>query len=423
MPYIADRTIVIHRHRLREDSNLNHPLSYFLTKDAYLVVRNGTFKYTLSIANILTTLPNMDLNQPIGTAFSAFFNDTFIAQFDNTLIPLQTPEGSYLKHLDVFDPTAQKDFSVHFTSTNTPDIRDDVRKKGYLDDLAIVSERDMTHFLVAVNGVFHRTVYSEGVLYVLDGFRTIRISGRRDILVVDTKEIGGHSIIPLTTSNVKQSGYQQLAAVTLPTSIAGKTVFAVIDGYFYHRDTDVLLDVDPTHLRIRTNKLSLIQQFRHNPKTFHVLDLSGNDTPQSSRRYTDPYEQIFLNKTSVPSAALANADFQYSRLTTYHSFLVVINNPKLFTLSTDIVPTGTPRFYNELSNRYLSGMLRYGCGLSPTHLISRDPSGRKDIFIPEQDYDVDRHDYTINPAMIPNLFKEPLVGSDVSAQFIDYVSV
>jgi hypothetical protein len=422
VPYTPYCTIVVTRNCLKEDEDLTKPLSYFMGKDAYLVVKNETFFHSLSINKILTTLPHFDKTLLIKDVFTDLFTDEFVAQFQNLGMPLKTFKGHYPKHLDVFNPVAVAGFDVHFTSTHTPTVIDDVKKKGYLDDLVIVSKRDMTHFLVAVNGIFHRTTYVGNTLYVLDGFRTIRISGRKDILVVDTKDVGGHTIVPLTPDNTKLDTYNGLTKITVDKSLLGKSTFAVIDGYFYHRDQEVLTVVDDNHITINTPMLPLIQQLRHSPKTLYRVDHFGSGAEQGSRRYSDPYEQTFLNKNSVASNTLKTRDFQYSRLTTFHSFLVVMNNPDLFTVATDVIPTGTPQFYHDLSKRSVSGMLNYGCGLSPTYLVSRDSYGRKSIFIPEQDYDLDYQDQSINPPIIPTLLKDPLKGSDISARFIDYVS-
>ncbi len=421
MAYIPVKVITVNRNRLQESGDLTKPMSDFLDINSYLVIKQDTFTYTLSIGEILTFVPNIDLSQPIGQAFNNLFNDSFISHFENNIIPLVRSSGLYQNRLRVLNPFAYKDYKVQFTSVDTPTVIDDVEKKGFLDDLVITSSQDLSQCLVAVNGVFHRTVFANDSLYVLDGFRTIRLTGRKDVTLVDTRDIGGHTIVPLTANNVEQGAYKQNAIVNLQNSIANKTVFAVIDGYFYHRDHEILEVATPTHLRIKTNKLPLIQQFRHNPRTLHRVNLYG-DSEQHSRKYEDPYDLIFLGRRSVSAASLENAAFQYSRLTSYHSFLVVINNPNIFTVSADIIPTDTPQFYYEQSNRNISGMLNYGCGLCPSYLIWKDPAGRKSIFLQEQDYDVDHHNRSIDPAFIPAPIREPRLGAKIPAQFIDYVS-
>lgn len=423
MSYTVVKTITVVNNHLYESTDITKPLSDFTNSESYVVVKHFTNLYSLSLGRILNFVPHLNLNQPISTALNSLFNDTFISTYIADYIPIKRISDLYSKRLNVFNPIAYKDFKVQFTSINTPTILDDVTQKGFLDDLVISTESsyDFTHCLVAVNGVFHKTTYLNNKLYVLDGFRTIRLSGKRDVVIVDTREIGGHTIIPLTTSNVTQSVYQQPSLVTLSSSILGKTIFPVIDGYFYHRSYNVLSFPDQTHLKIETNKLPLIQQFRHNPRTIYRIDRYGTDAPQSSRKYTDVYEEIFLNQETIPTVSLANADFQYSRLTHYHSFLIVMNNPNLYTVSIDVIPTGTPQFYQESSTRSVSGMMNYGCGLCPSYLIWKDPFKRKSIFINSQDSDIDWQNQTINPLFIPNLIPTPELSAQIPARFIDYV--
>lgn len=422
MAYIPTKIISVVRNRLTESDDLNRTLSSFIGQELYLLLVEGSARTILSIGDILTFTPNLDFTKSITDAILPLLTDKFVAQFKVDHIPLKMTSGLYKNRLSVLGAPAYKDYQVHFTSVDTPTIIDDVKQKGFLDDLAITSKHDLSNCLVTVNGVFHQTRYFNETLYVLDGFRTIRLTGRNDIVIIDTVALGGHSVIPLTSDNVTKSEYQDAATVSLDTSITGKTVFAVIDGYFYHRDQDILSFVDSNHLKILTHKLPLIQQFRHNPRTLHQKDRYGDDVSQSSRKVIDAYESVFLNKKFIPTTTLTNADFQYSRLTAFHSFLIVINNPVLYTVSADIVPTGTPQFYEDLSDRNLSGMISYGCGLCPSYVISKDPSNRKSIFLPEQDYDVDWQNLTFQSPIIPSLIRDVSRGSKAVARFVDYVS-
>jgi hypothetical protein len=421
MPYTVARTVTVKNNRLIESEDLTRPLSAFIHGEHYLVVSKNVFTFScLSLGRIFNAVTGLDLTQPISTGLNSLLTDLFVARYKNDTIPLKLVSGLYDRRLSVFNPLAYGDYEIYFTSVNTPDVKNDPKRKGTLDDLAIKSDEDMSNYLVAINGVFHRTVILGNVLYVMDGFRTIRLSGRKDIVIVDTKAVGGHKIVPMTKSNVSKPDYQKRAVVTTP-SILGKSIFAVIDGYFYHRDHQVLGVVDSTHVSINTNKLPLIQQFRHNPRTLYKPDRFGVGASQSSLKYSDPYDAVFVNKTSLPVATLANKEFQHSRLAHYHSFLVVMNNPNLFTVATDVIPTGTPKLYQEVSKRPLSGMLNYGCGLCPSYLIWSDSFDRKSIFLSDQDYDVDRQDESINPSFIPALVTEHSQGVNLPAQFFDYV--
>ena len=422
MSYSLIKTITVRGHHLIESTDLSKTLGSFSHTESYIVVQRNLRPRVLDLGALANQLPFSTLTASLQSFLPPLLTDQFVERYAVHHIPVQNGSATYDKRLVVFNPLAYKNYQVHFTSVNTPEIVDDVSKKGFLDDLVILSDQDMSQYLVAVNGVFHRTVFQEGKLYVLDGFRTMRVSGRKDITVVDTKDIGGHSIVPLTPANVTHSPYLKPATITLEQSIQGKTVLPVIDGYFYHMKYEVLGVIDAQHLLLHTNKLLLTQQFRHNPRTMRRLDLYGDDAKQTSRKYHDDYSGIFLEDKIYPVAALQTADFQYSRLTTFHSFLVVFNNAHLYPVEVDVLATGTPQFYEDPAERVLSGMLNYNCGLCPSYLLWRDVYGRKTILLSDQDTDVDWQDHSIAPQYVTSLIKENDTQVNLPAQFIDYVS-
>lgn len=422
MVYTPIRTIVVQKRALVESSDLTVPLSSFAGKQAYLAVEKSEAVFVLDIGQILLFQTGLSLSTPIGSVFTALLNDTFVTRYHNNSIPIKNDNGIYNNRLKVFDPGSYKDHRIQFTSINTPTILDDVTKKGYLDDLVITTRSDVANYLVAVNGVFHRTAIHQGKLYVLDGFRTMRLSSLKDVTAVDTSPIGGHSVIPLTSSNVALSQYNGLATITTTQSLRNKSVFLVIDGYFYHQETDVFYFGDDKHIKVKTNKLPLIDQFRHNPRTIYHPDRYSTDASQKSRKYDDAFDALFLNKRFVPTAQLQTRDFQYSRLTNYHSFLVVVNNPNIFPVNYDVLPTGTPQFYRDHADRVVSGMMQHSVGLCPSYLILKDPFKRKSFFIQRQDYDLGLYRTSIAPSFIPSLLEQTEESARLQARFIDYVS-
>ena len=422
MTYIPTKTITISGLSPVESTTLSSPLSSFLSVQTYLVVTKNTFTYVLDLSKILLYTTGLNLSAPVATGLTGILTDLFVTSYSVTNIPVKNQNNYYDNRIRVFNPISYQDYQVSFTSIDTPTVIDDVRQKGFLDDLVITSSEDMSNYLVAVNGVFHRTTLFNGALYVLDGFRTMRLSGRKDVTIVDTTQLGGHSIIPLTTGNVVNSAYQMPAIVNLNQSVSGTTVFAVIDGYFYHLDAGVISFIDDMHLKLKTNRMPLISQFRHNPRTVYYEDVLSPTSTQTSRKYTDVYESAFLNAREVATASLATQAFQYSRLTAYHSFLVVINNPSVFETSIPVSPTGTPQFYEDLSNRTLSGMMSYGCGLCPSYIIWQDPSLRKAVFLSAQDNDIDRAMTNPSPSFIPALVQEIDLGAYNQVRFVDYFS-
>lgn len=422
MVYIPTRTVVIENYSLVESTDLTIPLSYFVDKTAFLVLHKNHTDHVVEIGEIVLQQNGLDLSQPISSGFSSLLNDAFVARYSRSDIPLLNIHGTYNKRLKVLNPLSYKDYTTKFTSMGNTSVVDDVTQKGFLDDLVIASRENLHNSLVAVNGVFHKTSLLDNKLYVHDGFRTMRVSDYKDVTLIDTSALGGHSIIPLTSSNVTFTTYNDKATINAGVSLKDKTVLLVIDGYIYHLNNQVFYFADDQHIKVWVSKLPLISQFRHNPRTMKNVDRYGVDTNQSSRKYTNAYDNIFLNQRQVATSVLTTRDFQYSRLTHYHSFLVVINNPSVFTVEMDIIPTGTPQFYYDAINRVLSGMVSYGEGLSPSYLIHRDPFGRKYVYLQKQDYDVNWQAETISPTFIPALISEPQLGANARCRFVDYVS-
>lgn len=424
MSYTPSKVVTINKGKLIESEDLTKPVSAFIQKDAYLILEKDRTPFTISINKPLLFETSINQNSPVGTAFNSLLNDSFVTKYGVSGIPLLNIYNTYDKRLRVLDPIAYKKHTVGFTSIDTPHIVNDMTKRGYLDDLVIDSREDMSHYLVAVDGVFHRTAIHQGKVYVLDGFRTMRLSGRKDMTVVDTKEIGGHSIINLTTQNTTLNTYNGTALIKTNQSLKNKTVFLVIDGYFYHMDTDVFFMADDSSIKVRTNKLNLISQFRHNPRTVRKRDLLSQEASQQSRKYEDPYATVFLDNRHVPTSTFTTKEFQLSRLTTYHSFLVVMNHSNIFQVTSELIPTGTPQFYQDPTDRVLSGMMSYGVGLCPSHLILKDPYQRKTVYLGKfMDNDLDWQKESITPKFIPNIVPDVDNASRIPARFVDYVSV
>ena len=423
MDYTPIRYIVKDKYTLSEKSDLSVPLSQLVGKDAYLVVQDThRNKYTLSISQMITFIPNLNKALHLDTVFNSILTDINVERYNDSTIPVAKNSGYYQNRLRVLNPISYKEYAVHFTSVNRPEIIDETINKGTLDDIVIKSDENLSQSLVAVNGVFHKTSLLGNDLYVLDGFRTMRLTGRNDMTLVDTSKIGGHSIIDLNPSNVSLSGYNGRAVITLPSSILNKTICIVVDGYFYHLESEVLSIIDDTHVSVDLTKLLLIKQFRHNPRTVYKPDRFGESVSQYSSKYRDPFDVVFLNKNQVPMSTFTSLDFQLSRLRAYHSFLVVFNRPNIFSIRREVVPTDTQRFYYDYTKLPLSGMLSFNCGLCPSYLIHQETKHRRQIFISDQDEIVDYFDQTINPEYIAVNTKNSDDTRNISCYFIDYIS-
>lgn len=422
MAYTPSRLIIRQKNQFTESQDLSVTLGSLGAQEVFLQVIQNKTAFVLDLAKILLFESGLDYTQSVTDGLTSRLTDFFVTKYSRDDIPVRNDNGFYTKRLKVFNPTNYKDHKVQFTSINTPEIVDDITKKGFLDDLVVTTRSNVTNYLAAVNGVFHKTAVHEDKLYILDGFRTIRLTDRDDITLVDTTPLGGHTIIPLTSENVALDSYNGVATVSTEMSLKNKTVFFVIDGYFYHQETQIFYHADDTHLKLYTNKLPLIEQFRHNPRTIYRQDRYGADATQRSRKYTDGYDAVFLGKRVVSTDQFKTKEFQYSRLTGFHSFLVVIDNPSIFPVNYELIPTGTPQFYRDHATRMLSGMLSYSVGACPSYLILRDPFGRKSIYIEKQNYDLNLQRDSVSPSFIPSLVENIEESADLPIRMIDYIS-
>lgn len=424
MTYNPVRIITVTGRQLSESSDLTVQIGSLATGKNYLLLEKNGYYWTVSINAILLWESGISLTDPVSSALTAKLDDIFVQKYTDMSVPYKTSKGNYLKKLDVFNPISNKGWTVSYGTTENAAIRNEEGLKGSLDDLILTSDLDMTNMLVAVNGVFHRTTLYNGEIYVHDGFRTIRLTDRKDVTVMDTTGIGGHTVVPLTSSNSSHGTYNGVCRVTVPGGVQNKTVLLVVDGFLYHLDTEVLKYLSNTVIGIKTDKLPLIQQFRHNPRTLQRRDILKDSLEQGSSRYVDDYAKLFLTDSGVvPTAPLNTLDFQTSRLFHYHSFLIVINNPSIYMTTKHVDSIDVRGMYFDFSDKPLSGAVELGCGLCPSYLIHKEDGGRRQVLISTQDHDTDDYRLTVNPLYLTKLYDDlQPVSSNVRARFVDYVS-
>jgi hypothetical protein len=423
MAYTSSKIVEVVNNQLREFSDLTIPLSQTVGRAIYLVVTDGVTSHTLDVAAILLHEKNLSLTSPVST-IASLITDVFLETYSVDTIPTRDISGYYRNHLRVFSPVGTKTHTMRYTSMNTPDVVDSIEKMGFLDDLVITStSSDMTNYMVCVNGVFHRTTLFQNKLYVHDGFRTVRLTGRCDPCVVDTTPIGGHQIIPITRAMCSLSKYGADATIDAGVSLAGKTILLVIAGYIYHMSSRAFYFANNSHIKVRTNRLQLVEQLRHSPLTMSVRDLIASDAEQASRKYNDPWDRIFLDTRVVPYDTFRTVEFQLARLSHYHSFIVVLNRADVFTTERELTRSPTPGIYLEESATPTSGIMSCGPGLCPSYLINEDPWGRKFVYGGPVHVDSELSHTQIDRREITALGEEYIDGQDATVRLVDYITV
>lgn len=376
---------------------------------------------TVSLSRYVQSYSKVDMSTPI-TTFVSTMSD-LVRNSIASNVPYLNTQGIYPNLIRTYDPLGAQDISVSWTSVNNPEDLDNVQKLSSYNDLLLTPSgtRDLTNTLVCVNGVIHPTVLWNGSLFVVDGLYTMRNSQRKDMTCINTTLVGGHTTIPLTSSNVTGTQINALK-VTLPQgqSFIGTTAFIVIDGYLYYPDEILTIETETTAI-LHGNRIPFIAQYRHNPKTKYNEDTFGDNwnwgVPKTDPQITtspvpmtsipsaanDPYVNLFLNTRAVPTATLQSFAFQYARVTSAHSFIVLINTSSLYMQKTPLFPITRVGTYGYASSTGPDGLLRYGVGLCPSYIKLSSQYGQTWYTVAPQDHDIDRIEKTANPDVIPCL--------------------
>ena len=380
--------------------------------------------FTLSLTRYVQSYSKVNLNQTI-VDFSSTITDLMRASLTSS-VPMLNSQGIYPNLIRTYNPLSAQDIAVYWTSINNPTDFDNISKLDTYNDLVLVpsGKRDLSNVLVCVNGVIHRTVFYNGNLFVIDGLYTMRNSNRKDMTCINTTLVGGHTSIPLTTSVVIGTDINNLQ-VTLPSgqSFSGKTAFVVIDGYLFYPDEIMTIQSD-TMAVIHGNRIPFIAQYRHNPRTKYTDDLFGNNwywgTPKTDPQITNPpvamtsipsaandtYVNLFVNNRVVPATTLESFDFQYSRVTSAHSFIVLVNTDALYCSRYNLFPVTQVGTYGYPVESGPDGLLRYGVGLSPSYVKLSSQYKQTWYTVSSQDHDIDRIEHTANPTVIPCLIDD-----------------
>src|SRR5690606_714454 len=125
-----------------------------------------------------------------------------------------------------------------------------------------------------VNGVYHKTVVWDDKLYVIDGYRNIKMVERKykfsthmssgyNICLADTKSLGGHTTLPITenmiTKITEDTPLSQGFYITLPEGhvFNDKTCILSLNGYTSIINTMFKI-ISPNRLKVYSNKIDWI---------------------------------------------------------------------------------------------------------------------------------------------------------------------
>ncbi len=426
--------------------DLNQPITLHLGHVLYArVTPAGENAAYVNVNKMISYLGNVVPTQSYQTFLtSRLINDLIIATYTVPSLPQRDViTGQYPHRVDVFDALSAAGYSVGYGNANTPGIIDDLSVIGTATDVVITppTGTNTSDLLVAVNGVFHSTVETSSVLYVLDGYENIRQSGKQSVVICDTSTVGGHTIVPITEDMIISSDDTLVQEITLKmpagVSLTDQSILVVIDGYMQILNGTYQV-MNDTVIKLYSYQIDLLGNFINNPNMRYKTDLFGTKNrpnpynPSTPTQVTqsqyptdasDPYLDLFNPATSVSGSVLSSTVFIKSRIASPHSFIVVIHNPDLFVSRYPLFSYGDAQRYEYNSLDTPRGFLLHGRGKVLPYTITSSPDGEHILYLPALDTTTDAYETAYQPALIPSARADVISLSDVkSVTMIDLYS-
>ena len=358
------------------------PITTYLGQALYATVSvNNALTVMIDVNALLNQSRNLSSGMSYTQALTAYLttHSDFSAFLVNFLPKQDAKTAQYLNRLVTFDPRSETGWSVNIGDIRMPDVISDLNRVGTLDDLILTAPAGtvLKNILVSVNGIFHRTVVNGTSLYVIDGFATIRQTGYGAIAACDTTSIGGHTCVPITADMIKYpTGELGYAVITSPLfTLTSATPIISVDGYLQVFCSTYSIN-DANSLTLHTNQIDYINNYLSSPAQRYQKDYWSVNN-QSSQ--TDPNPEVSTTtitadradsglyqfadgSTSVPVDALNSLAFLTSRLSSNHSFVILLNNTHLYTRRYPLVNQGEPLIYEAFGDDMPRGLLFYKSG-------------------------------------------------------------
>lgn len=417
-------TVVRKGDRLTYGTDMSQPLQTYTGIQLYAkTYMNNAYVY-VDVSRMMTLIPQVDMTQPLSTFLSGL-NTLTVQNYTDVSIPVPDASSGLLMHrITTIDPFARDGWAVDYTSIVVPDVVSDAYRITMCDDLRISPPAgvDPNSLIPIVNGVFHQSVVYNNAVYALDGFANIRMTDKKQVLVIDTSTVGGHTFMPFTDDMIVSPDADLASGciVKLPDgTLTGKTAFLVIDGYVYW-DNQYFRRLTDSAIKVNTNFINWPYQFTKHPLTKFADDGFGDWSlwenpffqqespvvvPTNPKKYpsksTDPYLTTFLGNAGVDRATLMTPAFIRSRFTQPNSGLIIINHPMLFRSELDLVADYPPTQYTAVVNDTPRGIMTYGPGYLYPYSCLYGMNGRHRVFISDPDIYDDLY-MTVPGGYVPN---------------------
>lgn len=386
----------------------------------------------------------VDINKLITLGTAPGTSDTYADVITNYLtnntandvvaafIPTPDPStGRYTNRLETIDVRATEGWTVGFINMDFPLIDATLDRIGTIDDLTVTppSGVNPNDVLIAVDGILHQTTVVDGVIWVLDGFSTIKQTALPAVTAIITTAIGGHTVTPITADMVKltttDSGRRCM--ITSPAiNTLGRATLISVDGYLQiMNETYRVRDANTVQLFV--NRLDYINNFVYSPiQRFRrdAMSLTSAENPWNNGTSTvtvdqgsynrdrkDDYLYAFAKNPTYSLETLQSDAFLIDRLTSAHSFVITLNNANLFRRDYVLINRGEQTMFENFGTDTPRGSLLYGNGYLLPYTVQSNPT-------------IDQHLIFIdNVPHYGELYKTGMGDSMVPAPWTDIVSV
>ncbi len=189
--------------------------------------------------------------------------------------------------------------------------------------------------LVNVNGMYHLTDHDPNGIYVIDGMKSVRLSGRNQCSILNFENIGELTFIPITPEMVYKQKPEQVLRhncyIDTGVDLIDKTVFLVLGGYLHLTDPKTFYRVGNAEFAIDFMNFPLLERYY---ESFNLIDLSplGLDSTTA-------------NPTQVSIDDLYSDAVLTKYLTLSQSFFIVVDNTDVFTEVQPLRQMATPNTY------------------------------------------------------------------------------
>ncbi|MBO7714931.1 MAG: hypothetical protein J6S85_15290 [Methanobrevibacter sp.] len=405
-------------------NGLNLPWNTYTSTPVFVTATfsNGNI-VPLNVSSLLKLVTPTDTTSTYEEILNQYLLNNSYKNIQANFFPLKDPKlGIYKNRVEVIDVQASEGWEIGLFNLDAPANIPTLNQIASANDLQITppSTVNPNDVLISIDGVFHKTSVNDGSIYVLDGMSTIKQTGKASICALITTAIGGHTCIPITSEmiNLPDNNTNKVIITTSNTDFSNGSVLVSVDGYLQMFNETYELK-DNNSIILNTNLLDYINNFIYSPIQRNKKDVFN--VPSVTQEWTNgSYETIdldngsfdrdrndktlyhFVSSPCVPSSELQSTSFLIDRLTSPHSFIIVLNNPYVFVKDFTLFNKNEPTLFECFVNDVPRGTLFVDIGwVYPYVMLSNPNCVEHLLYIKGHRYYYEGYKTALNPQCYP----------------------